>query len=292
MAGGPNELAGMILALLPFLIAILEESRNVLIRLALLFCGGISLIALMLTGSRMPMIALVILGIYYVWRSRNKAFTVAFCGIILFTMWAKMPQAYRERYLTVKSYAEGGNLDGSNQLRLHIWKVGLAMFRDHPILGVGAGQFNTAYGTIYATRQHQAWMDPHNMLLEVGCEMGIIGLMAFGYFVIQIFKQVSLTPRVEDHSPLGLTYRISVACGAMLLGLVIMSSVSHLLFRPYWYVLGGLVAANWRVAHAALRKSSTVEARKEGDLDEGQDELVAQPLEGRAHRWDFSAPAT
>lgn len=291
MAGNPNALAGLILALLPFLIVAFQETRSVLVRLVLLLCAGASLISLVLSGSRMPMIALVVLAIYYVWRSSHKALTVAFCGVILFTMWAKMPLAYRQRYLTVESYAEGGKLDASNQLRLHIWEVGLQMIRDHPILGVGIGQFNTAYGTIYATRAHQAWMDPHNLLLEVWCEMGIVGLIVFGYFVIQIFKQVGSVPRVDDYSPLGLTYRMSVACGAMLLGLVIMSSISHLLLRPYWYVLGGVVAANWRVAQASLRKWPTVEAEKVGDHEEEQVELAADRLEGGTDGWDFPVPS-
>jgi len=147
-------------------------------------------------------------------------------------------------------------------LRLHIWKIGLRMFLEHPILGVGIGQFKTAYGTIYATRLHQPWASPHNLALEVGCEMGILGLISFGYFVVQIFKGVSSIPRVEDQSSLGLSYQMSVACGAMLLGLVIMSAVSHTLLRPYWYLLGGLVAANWRVAQTALRSSTTVEVKE------------------------------
>jgi len=262
MAGGPNALAGMILALLPFLIANLQQARNLLVRLALVLCEAVALTALMLSGARAGLISLIALGLYYVWRSRNRIATLAICTVIALTLWIEMPQAYRDRYLTVGHYAEGQELDASNELRLHIWKTGLRMFLDHPILGVGIGQFNTAYGTIYATRLHQLWMDPHNLALEVGCEMGIMGLVAFGYFVAQIFKGVASIPRVEDQSPLGLAYQMSVACGAMLLGLVIMSAVSHTLLRPYWYLLGGLVAANWRVAQTALRDSTSGEVKE------------------------------
>jgi hypothetical protein len=38
----------------------------------------------------------------------------------------------------------------------------------------------------------------------------------------------------------------------MLIALMAMSVVSHTLYRPYWYLLGGLVAANSRNAWAAF----------------------------------------
>jgi len=50
MAGGPNELAGLILALLPFLIALLRSTHSILIRLLLLACGSLGLAALVLTA--------------------------------------------------------------------------------------------------------------------------------------------------------------------------------------------------------------------------------------------------
>jgi hypothetical protein len=34
-----------------------------------------------------------------------------------------------------------------------------------------------------------------------------------------------------------------------------MSSVGHLLYRPYWYLLGGLVAANQLITEKALHES-------------------------------------
>jgi hypothetical protein len=34
----------------------------------------------------------------------------------------------------------------------------------------------------------------------------------------------------------------------MLVGIGLISSVSHTLYRPYWYLLAGMVAANQRIA--------------------------------------------
>ena len=252
MAGGPNELAGLILALLPFLIALLRSTHSILIRLLLLACGSLGLAALVLTGARTGMLALIIVGAYYVLRSRLKIVWFLACVALACIIWIGMPQAYRDRYLTVKQYASGGKLDASNELRLRVWKAGWRMLLDHPVLGVGAGQFPTAYGTSYVGVAHVAWMNPHNLFLQVACELGVVGLIVFIYFVIQIVKQIRHLPRRESSPLVELNFQVATACGAMLIGVMAMSVVSHTLYRPYWYLLGGLVAANSRNAWAAF----------------------------------------
>jgi len=252
MAGGPNELAGLILALLPFLIALLRSTHSILIRLLLLACGSLGLAALVLTGARTGMLALIIVGAYYVLRSRLKIVWFLACVALACIIWIGMPQAYRDRYLTVKQYASGGKLDASNELRLRVWKAGWRMLLDHPVLGVGAGQFPTAYGTSYVGVAHVAWMNPHNLFLQVACELGVVGLIVFIYFVIQIVKQIRHLPRRESSPLVELNFQVATACAAMLIALMTISVVSHTLYRPYWYLLGGLVAANSRNAWAAF----------------------------------------
>jgi len=252
MAGGPNELAGLILALLPFLIALLRSTHSILIRLLLLACGSLGLAAMVLTGARAGMLALIIVGAYYVLRSRHQVVGLLACVALALIIWMGMPQAYRHRYLTVKQYASGGKLDASNELRVRIWKAGWRMLLDHPVLGVGAGQFPTAYGTSYVEVAHVAWMNPHNLFLQVACELGVVGLIVFIYFVIQIVKQIRDLPRRESSPLVELNFQVATACGAMLIALMTISVVSHTLYRPYWYLLGGLVAANCRNAWAAV----------------------------------------
>jgi len=248
MVGGPNELGGLILALVPFVVALFRCSRRMSVRLVLLACAGLALSTLVITGSRTSMLGLVAVALYFVLRSRHKLVAIGLLVVLAFAVWLGMPQRFRARYLTVRDYAQGGELDASNEFRIRIWKAGWRMFLDHPILGVGAGQFPTAYGRIYSGRAHGAWMNPHNLLLQVGCEMGVVGLVAFGYFFTQILKQIRLVPRADRKSLLELNYQVAVACEAMLLGLVAASVVGHTLYRPYWYLLGGLVAANYSLA--------------------------------------------
>jgi len=276
VVGGPNELAGLIMGLMPFLIALILSSRSLLIRLVLLACGGIGVAAMVLTGSRASMLALVAMAIYYALRSRNKLLSLVGVALLFCTIWLIMPKDYQERYVTVKQYAEGGELDDSNRARLQIWRAGWRMFLDHPILGVGAGQFRVAYGTVYSGRAHGPWANPHNLFLQVVCEMGVIGLLAFAYFLSQIIKRIRSILKLRGKQEFKLNYDVAVACSAMLLAVLGVSVVGHTLYRPYFYLLGGLVAANRFVADQ-VEKSEVGSAPGERVRASRQDESLLAP---------------
>jgi len=178
-------------------------------------------------------------------------------------IWIGMPEQYQQRFLSPVRYAGGEEMDESNELRIRIWKAGWRMFLDHPVLGVGAGQFSTAYGTVYSGREHGPWMRPHNLLIQVGCELGLVGLVAFGYFLLQILKVNRSILRLKEKSPYKLNYEVAVTCGALLAGVAVMSIFGHTLYRPYWYLLGGMVAANRFVADQ-VEKSEVGGAPGEG----------------------------
>lgn len=244
MAGDPNELAGVLMAFLPFLVALVSCSKRFLVKLLLVGCGALTLIVLMLTGARISMVALLALVIFYILRSKRKILGLTVALVLGAALWFSLPAQYQQRYLTVTQYAEGGKLDDSNQLRLAIWDAGWRMFLDHPILGVGAGQFATAYGTIYLQGRHTAWMQPHNLFLQVVCELGLVGLFVFVSFVLQIWKAIRGVLQLRDSPGIETNYHFAVACNFMLIGIGLISLVSHTLYRPYWYLLAGLVAAN------------------------------------------------
>ena len=258
MVGGPNELAGLLLALLPFLIALIHCSKNVVLKILLCGCGALALFVFTLTGARISMIALIVLAIFYVFGSKRKLLSLTAVIAVGSLLWFSLPHEYQNRYLTVKQYAEGGELDASNQLRLQIWQAGGRMFLDHPILGVGPGQFPTAFGTIYSGQVHGAWMEAHSLLLQVTCELGLMGLGIFSYFVFQIWKANQWILRISSSAPpMKINYEFATACFLMMIGVALMSLVSHTLYRPYWYLLAGLVSANYAIAHGVAKCAPT-----------------------------------
>lgn len=62
--------------------------------------------------------------------------------------------------------------------RLSFWRAGLQMFREHPIIGVGVGQFRYRFAD-YATIQFLRQPDAHNIYVEQLAETGVIGFALF-----------------------------------------------------------------------------------------------------------------
>ncbi len=71
--------------------------------------------------------------------------------------------------------------------RLAHWQAARDMWRDHPWLGVGFGN----YGVIYPAYAVGRWLDPlghaHNYLLNLGAETGLVGIIVYLAFWISCF---------------------------------------------------------------------------------------------------------
>jgi O-antigen ligase len=271
VADGPNGLAGILLVSLPFLVALIQGTRNILLRLLLIACGALTVATMMVTGARIAFLGLIAISLYYVFTSRRRVASFAVVICLATVVWWATPKEYQQRYLTVAHYTEGGKLDASNQLRLQIWRGGWYIFLHHPILGVGPGQFPLAFHN-YTGQAHAGWVSPHNTAIEVGCELGLAGLIVFGYFVIQIIKGIRFAIRLRDHPAGRACYDFGIACQAVLIAVLMESLVGHLLYRPYWYLLGGIVAANW-----ALAKKTLADHPSGAQDDKVEDDVVGAP---------------
>ena len=89
--------------------------------------------------------------------------------------------------LTGISLVEPNNADFSTAERLAHWIAGLHMYFDHPILGVGIGNYPDAYPPYHITK----FLDPlghaHNYYINVAAEMGTIGLIVYLCFLFAIY---------------------------------------------------------------------------------------------------------
>jgi O-antigen ligase len=70
---------------------------------------------------------------------------------------------------------------------------GLEVFSQNPLTGVGAGQFQNyqAPGAVL-----ERWRVTHNVWLQVACELGIFGLLVFGYLVVRGYSACLATLRM------------------------------------------------------------------------------------------------
>jgi O-antigen ligase len=81
--------------------------------------------------------------------------------------------------------ANFSEIDRASGYRLSLWRTGAAMFRSHPLLGIGPRGYRHVYrqyappDDFWLARTGTGQTHPHLLLLEVAVECGLLGLCGF-----------------------------------------------------------------------------------------------------------------
>ena len=174
---------------------------------------------------------------------------LAACALLL------VPGEFTRRLETIRELLPGGEEatkpDSSFAERKLYAASAFEMFLDHPVAGVGAGNYTVHYET-YATRVGSAARSyeeptarhyPHSLGLEIASESGLLGLALFACAMLSAF--VSLERSRERsrarHDVRG--FELARGLQIALAGYFVAALFLHGDFqRPFWFVLG-LVAA-------------------------------------------------
>ncbi len=136
-----------------------------------------------------------------------------------------VPESVRDRLAATQEgqiyegEGESTGLDSSSARRLTIWKGGLRMILDRPLLGVGLGRFGRTidfYTDYPLDRRHPR--DAHNAFLLTAGEMGLPSLLLLLLFLAALSTSAALTyfrHRTFPDRPLGL------ACLGMVIAMVV-----------------------------------------------------------------------
>jgi O-antigen ligase len=83
--------------------------------------------------------------------------------------------------LTINDFIKSGGV----VVRITLWDIAIKMFLDNYIFGAGLGGFETNFYSTLGAQLHY----PHNIILEVLSELGIIGFILFCIvFVLTLLK--------------------------------------------------------------------------------------------------------
>jgi O-antigen ligase len=194
----PNPYAGYINISLSITLALMLLGRNWIIRILAGLTVIILGIAEYLSQSRGGEIALAAALIFIVLagmpriRVLMRALIVLFLGIFvsLLAGWISVSALNPVlRFLGVAqiSFTNPSGQDYSTAERLAHWIAGLHMFMDHPVLGVGVGNYPDAYSKYFITIFTTSLGHAHNYYINIAAETGSIGLIAFLLFLLAVF---------------------------------------------------------------------------------------------------------
>jgi putative inorganic carbon (HCO3(-)) transporter len=123
--------------------------------------------------------------------------------------------------------------------RVHLWQAALRMLRDHPILGTGMFGFSRSIQPYRGGVYEENLIYPHNLVLDMWTETGLLGLVSFGWLLVQAFR---ISWRGWTSGPLpwrAIQLGIVLAMTAVVVhGLVDVSYFKNDLALEFWTFLG------------------------------------------------------
>jgi putative inorganic carbon (HCO3(-)) transporter len=75
----------------------------------------------------------------------------------------------------------------SGPVRLLQWRETVAMLRDRPILGAGFSGYPITVAPYHTAEGIEIYQYPHNIVLNFWTEMGVFGVVAFGWIMFALF---------------------------------------------------------------------------------------------------------
>jgi O-antigen ligase len=117
----------------------------------------------------------------------------------------------------------------------------LTIAKNHPILGVGAGNFEVALGEARVTSLVRPDISAHNLYVEALAETGILGFAALIWFFWLITKSI-LNIKPDIRNPQKRMYRLGLL-GAWISMIVFFFMHSSLLTIIPWLMWGIMLAA-------------------------------------------------
>ncbi len=267
----PNDLAQILLMGLPFWWYIATNPRLTRPRRILAYLAVIPIfMAMSKTGSRGALVAALIVGLVFFWRSSvsNKvALIVGVCVLVLLGA-IFLPQSIKERYFTFFSANDTdapqteleANMEQSAVSsawgRWELLQDSIALTFYHPVFGVGAGQFMVAQDVYSrAARGHKgAWQVTHNTFTEFSSENGIPVLLFFILAIWYSFKASRLPryPRPEPGPNLDEVTSAAFCLRLSLLSYTVSSLFGSFAYQTQFLVLAGLAITFQRTAGLVL----------------------------------------
>ena len=241
LTDNPNILADILLMYIIFLQNVFFQKYDIkyidkIIILGLVGC----IVSLLFTMSRAGCLGLIFLllisGFLYKF-NRKTILILAISSIIGVGGILTLFPAYYQRMSTVSDMNMSSNI-----ARVYIWHDTVEMIMDHPVVGIGRGNYSDVFNNSYASDEllkleKNGVLHAHNNLLMVTAEGGLISLMGYVVFYLYTFsffvRNVYLNKKRNSSAIMGILLLSSI----QLTGVVDMNVYNNHIMRIFFFLL-------------------------------------------------------
>ena len=180
--GDSNYEALMLLVSIPMAFWMMRHETSRRLRAIGFACGLMLCGAVVLTQSRAGIIAAGAMGLLAVFHSRHKLRNLSLLAGAALILVSFGPAGLSMRFKSIKFAGQATNgAEESTRIHVELVKAGLYMMEDHPLVGVGLGQFSVEapiYNPEITRLSNRTWL-AHDTFVQLGSECGIPVLLLF-----------------------------------------------------------------------------------------------------------------
>jgi putative inorganic carbon (HCO3(-)) transporter len=244
----PNDLALAIVISLPLCLALLFRSRTIPAKVAWSVAALVMAYAVFLTGSRGGFLALAVTTSVCLWefaiRGRRSYLLVivVLLGVVLCISSGTM---LRDRLKgTFDSEDDAASAYGSAEERQHLFWRSLEVTAEHPLFGIGPGNFPIISGS---------WRVTHNSYTQMSSEGGMPALVLYVVILWAGFRNIKKTKRLSRSNK-----DVKLFAGALhasLAGFVVGSLFASCAYQFFPYFLVAFTTVLLRIAKEQAARS-------------------------------------
>jgi O-antigen ligase len=295
--GNPNDLALNMVTFLPIAAIVAMTRRHPLWRRATAAAIVVMMMAtIVFTKSRGGVVGLCAMLAAFLllgWKVR-RGFTLFGLVAVLLAL-PLAPDSFWARMTTiVDARQDKFHFTGSREERRMVMREGINAFIERPLTGVGAGQFEN----FNPPERRIRWRETHNALIQVAADLGIFGLLAFGFLIVRGGIAAASTRRMlrrprrsTDRDPIGLVlsdadrralHDHTVGTTAALVGWFTCAMFASVAYSWTFYYLLALIVAARELALHRLAAGRALAAPSAKTISVPSARIRQRPLPGTA----------
>lgn len=258
--GDPNFFAQIMLVLVPISLERMFNEKNRLLKALAGLALGVSMLSVVYTFSRGGFLAMCVTLALMFWFHPPRYQTIPIIVIAAMVVMLFIPASFYNRIFSLEALFSASSSgfrsnEKSIQGRASETFTALAMFRDHPLLGIGLHNFTVhyqEYSRSFGLAPSATDRSAHDLYLEILAETGVLGLSTFllmvgvgGRSIVKARKKL-LKAGLDEYADM------TLALGIGLIGYLIGAIFVHAAFPRYFYLLIGIAFATTKVAESEI----------------------------------------
>jgi len=268
----PNRHAQNLLLALPLALYLMRRQRRATAKLVTLGIAGAITLGIVLTYSRGAFLAIgLLVAAAALWRVVHRIRLLVGLVVLVLIACIAAPTYVQRVGTIVNSLAlldedTEETPDPAIRGRATEMLAALAAFVDHPLIGVGPGQYTPFYSQMYQQRSDVKFRsiavprEPHDLYVAIAAETGLIGFTLFIGMVAWLARDLATARRIFRESDPDLS-RLSTALLFSVLVYLGCGLFLHLAYERYfWFLLGTAGAALQIARRESWRAVLTEEA--------------------------------